>query len=202
MKTVLLHGLGQSPRDWDGVTGQLPALDMDCPGLFSPAAAGPLTYSGILERLEARYAHTAEPLRLCGLSLGAVLALDYTIRHPDKVAALVWIAGQLRSPTALVDMQNLVFRCLPNGMFEGMGLSKQDAIQLARSMRSLDLTEGLDRVTCPVDVVCGQRDRANQKAARALAARLPRARLHIIPGAGHEINRDAPGAIARLLTNQ
>lgn len=202
MKTVFLHGLGQSPRDWDGVTGQLPALDMDCPDLFSTKETRPLTYPDLLAQIEARYAHTAEPLRLCGLSLGAVLALDYTIRHPDKVATLIWIAGQLRSPTALIDLQNLVFRCLPGRMFKGMGLSKQDAIHLAHSMRSLDLTPGLSQVTCPVDVVCGQRDRANRKAARALAARLPRARLHIIPGAGHEVNRDAPGAIARLLTNQ
>ena len=173
MKTVFLHGLGQSPRDWDGVAGLVPALAIDCPDFFSPVATGPLTYSSILERMEARYAHTAEPLRLCGLSLGAVLALDYAIRHPDKVAALIWIAGQLRSPTALVDVQNLVFRCLPGRMFEGMGLSKGNAIQLARSMRSLDLTPGLSQVTCPVDVVCGQRDRANRKAALELRAGIP-----------------------------
>lgn len=199
MKTVFLHGLGQSVHDWDEVIGQAPSLDMDCPALFSLGEADALTYPRILTGLEARYASAAEPFRLCGLSLGAVLALDYTIRHPGQVSSLIWIAGQLRSQKLLVDVQNLLFRCMPNKMFQDMGLSKEDSIRLTRSMRGLDLTPGLARVTCPVMVLCGERDRANQKAARKLAALLPQAQLHLIPGAGHELNRDAPEAIAGLL---
>lgn len=196
MKTVFLHGLGQTPQDWDAVMERVPSLEAECPALFAQNGA---TYPQLLVNLEARYAGAAEPLRLCGLSLGATLALDLTIRHPDKVAALTLIAGQFRSPRLLVDLQNLVFRCMPKKMFQDMGLSKADAIRLARSMRELDLTPGLGRVTCPVTVVCGERDRANQKAARKLAALLPQAELHIIPGAGHKVNRDAPEAIAQLL---
>lgn len=196
MKTVFLHGLGQTPRDWDAVLSHLPALDADCPALFTQ---GDMTYPRILAEFETRYADTAEPFRLCGLSLGAVLALDYTIRHPEQVSSLIWIAGQLRSPKLLVDVQNLLFRCMSKKMFQDMGISKADAIRLTHSMRGLDLTPGLARVTCPVTVLCGERDRANQKAARKLAALLPQAELHIIPGAGHEVNRDAPGVIVQLL---
>lgn len=196
MKTVFLHGLGQTPRDWDAVTQQLPALDADCPALF---AQEDVTYPRVLAELETRYADAAEPLRLCGLSLGATLALDLAIRHPDKVAALVLIAGQFRSPRLLVDLQNLVFRCMPKRMFQDMGLSKADAIALARSMRSLDLTPGLGRVTCPVMVLCGARDRANQKAAKKLTALLPQAQLHIVPNAGHQVNHDAPEVIAKAI---
>ncbi len=196
MKTVLLHGLGQTPRDWDAVLDHVPSLDVDCPALFAQEG---VTYPRVLADLEARYADKAEPFRLCGLSLGAVLALDYTIRHPEQVSSLIWIAGQLRSPKLLIDLQNLVFRCMPGRMFRDMGLSKKDAIGLTRSMRGLDLTSGLERVTCPVLVVCGEKDRANQKAAKRLAALLPQAELHIIPGAGHQVNHDAPEAIAALL---
>lgn len=199
MKTVILHGLGQTPQAWNAVTGQAPSVDIDCPTLFSAGETGALTYARILAGLEARYACTPEPLRLCGLSLGAVLALDYTIRHPDQVAALILIAGQLRSPRLLLTLQNLIFRCLPKKMFQDMGISKKEAIGLTRSMCSLDLTPGLERVTCPVDVVCGERDRANQRAARQLASLLPQARLHIIPGAGHQVNQDAPETIAEIL---
>lgn len=199
MKAVLLHGLGQSVRDWDEVIRRVPSLDMDCPALFSLGETGALTYPRILTGLETRYASVAEPFRLCGLSLGAVLALDYAIRHPDQVSSLIWIAGQLCSPKLLVDVQNLLFRCMPNKMFQDMGLSREDAIRLTRSMRGLDLTPGLARVTCPVDVVCGEKDRANLSAARKLAALLPQAQLHLIPGAGHEVNRDAPEVIEDLL---
>lgn len=198
MKTVFLHGLGQTPRDWDAVTGQVPSPEIDCPDLFGAKETGPLTYQSLLAQLEARYAETAEPLRLCGLSLGAVLALDYTLRHPDQVAALVLIAGQFRSPTFLIDLQNLVFRCLPAKMFQEIGMSRDDIIQLTRSMRKLDFSESLHRVTCPVTVVCGERDRANRNASKQLAALLPQGTLHLVPGAGHEVNRDAPRAIVEL----
>lgn len=198
MKTVFLHGLGQTPRDWDAVTGQVPSLEIDCPNLFSAKETGPLTYPNLLAQLEARYAETAEPLQLCGLSLGAVLALAYTILHPDQVAALVLIAGQFRSPTLLIDIQNLVFRCLPAKMFQEMGMSRDDILQLTRSMRGLDFSRSLHRVTCPVAVVCGERDRANRNASKQLAAMLPQGTLYLVPGAGHEVNRDAPGAIVEL----
>ena len=39
-----------------------------------------------------------EEIVLCGLSLGAVLALHYAIDHPDKVKALVLIAAQYKMP--------------------------------------------------------------------------------------------------------
>lgn len=198
MKTVFLHGLGQTPRDWDAVTGQVPSLEIDCPDLFSAKETGPLTYPNLLAQLETRYAETAEPLQLCGLSLGAVLALAYTIRHPDQVTALVLIAGQFRSPTLLIDLQNLIFRCLPAKMFQEMGMSRDDIIQLTRSMRGLDFSKSLHRVTCPVTVVCGERDRANRNASKRLAALLPQGTLYLVPGAGHEVNRDRPSAIVEL----
>lgn len=199
MKTVILHGLGQTPRDWDAVIGQALSVEIDCPALFPPGATGPVTYPRVLSALEARYADTVEPLRLCGLSLGAVLALDHTLHHPDKVNSLILIAGQFRSPTHLIDLQNLIFRCLPESMFQSMGLSKGDTIQLARSMRALDFRGRLHQVTCPVTVVCGERDHANLRTAQKLTTLLPQAELCVIPSAGHEVNRDAPTAISQIL---
>ena len=35
MKTVLLHGLGQTAQDWKEVVQQLSNSDVDCPELFS-----------------------------------------------------------------------------------------------------------------------------------------------------------------------
>ena len=80
-----------------------------------------------------------------------------------------------------------------------MGLSKGDTIRLSHSMRSLDFTSQLNKVTCPVMIVCGEKDSANLKASKKLKELLSQATLQIIPGAGHEINKDAPGAIAAIL---
>lgn len=200
MKTVFLHGLGQSPHDWKEVISQTASSDVDCPELFSQPEDGmAITYSRILTNLEKRYANTIEPFRICGLSLGAVLALDYAIRHGDRVASLVLIGGQYKMPRLIIDVQNLVFRCMPTRVFRDMGMSKSNTIQLVHSMRTLDFSAKLKTVICPVAVVCGERDRVNRKAAKKLKGLLPQGALYLIPGAGHEVNKCAPEAISVIL---
>ena len=65
MKTVLLHGLGQTAQDWKEVVQQLSISDVDCPELFS-SAADEMSYPQILGTLEQRYSKEKEPLRICG----------------------------------------------------------------------------------------------------------------------------------------
>ncbi len=84
-----------------------------------------------------------QALRICGLSLGALLAIDFAIRHEEKVASLVLIGAQYKVPSLLIDFQNLIFRCMPDKVFESMGLSKSSTIKLAHSMRSLDFTSAI-----------------------------------------------------------
>lgn len=100
MKTVLLHGLGQTAQDWKEVVQQLSISDVDCPELFS-SAEDEISYSQILGDLEQRYSEVKEPLRICGLSLGALLAIDFAIRHEEKVASLVLIGAQYKVPSLL-----------------------------------------------------------------------------------------------------
>ena len=116
MKAVLLHGLGQTARDWRAVMDRIPALEMECPELTSLAEDGAV-YSDLLASLERRCGELPAPFCLCGLSLGAMLALDYAVRHGERVASLILIGAQVRVPTRLVDFQNLVFRCMPKRAF-------------------------------------------------------------------------------------
>ena len=110
MKTVFLHGLGQTAQDWKEVVQQLSISDVDCPKLFS-STEDEISYSQILGDLEQRYSEVKEPLRICGLSLGALLAIDFAIRHEEKVDSLVLIGAQYKVPSLLIDFQNLIFRC-------------------------------------------------------------------------------------------
>ena len=128
-----------------------------------------------------------------------MLALDYTIRHKNKVSSLALVGVQYKSPTLLIDFQNLIFRCMPQKVFEGMDITKYEMIQLSRSMGSLDFTSGLKDVSCPTAIICGEKDYANLKAARRFKELLPQANLYIIPGVGHEINKTAPDAISAVL---
>lgn len=66
-------------------------------------------------------------------------------------------------------------------------------------MRALDFTAQLSGIHCPVNILCGEKDSANLKASKKLNEILPKATLQIVPGAGDEINKDAPEAIAAIL---
>ena len=92
-----------------------------------------------------------------------------------------------------------MFRFLPSSAFPQGGLHKEQLIRLCATMGELDFRGSLSEITCPTLVLCGQRDTANQKAARELAALVKDAQLHIIPGAGHEVNLDAPEKLSELL---
>ena len=65
MKTVFLHGLGQTAQDWKEVAQQLSISDVDCPELFS-STEDEISYSQILGDLEQRYSEVKEPLRIWG----------------------------------------------------------------------------------------------------------------------------------------
>ena len=119
MKTVLLHGLGQTAQDWKEVVQQLSISDVDCPELFS-STEDEISYLKILGDLEQRYSEVKEPLRICGLSLGALLAIDFAIRHEEKVASMVLIGAQYKVPSLLIDFQNLILSILVYTFFSRM----------------------------------------------------------------------------------
>lgn len=199
MNLLLLHGLGQGPGSWDGVLDALgPDPGAACPDLFGLCGGAP-DYPALYAALEDYAGALPEPVLLCGLSLGAVLALDYAIRCPERVAGLVLVAPQYKMPRALLRLQNAVFRMMPERAFAQTGLGKRDILRLTASMMDLDLRDGLARVDCPALILVGERDSANRKAARELAGLLPRATVREVPGAGHEVNVDAPRELAEAL---
>ena len=57
----------------------------------------------------------------------------------------------------------------------------------------------LARLDLPSLLICGALDDASLPVCHALAAALPRAELHVIPGAGHVVNLAAPAAFDALL---
>ena len=62
-----------------------------------------------------------------------------------------------------------------------------------------DLAPALRRLEIPALVVAGEDDAPSVAAAHALAAALPRARLVVVPGAGHVVNLERPEAFNAAL---
>ena len=112
---VFLHGLGEGPGVWDAQRAALPsgfegvAVDVfggagsGMASAFSLEGAGTLVVSE-LDRLGIEQAH------VCGLSLGAMIALQLALDHPTRVRSLALAAGQVKPPRVLMAAQSAVMR--------------------------------------------------------------------------------------------
>ena len=144
MKYLYLHGLGQKPDSWDRVIKETNVLGSSISLSLAKMLEGKnVTYGELYSAFSGECDKADEEIVLCGLSLGAVLALNYTIDHPDKVKALVLIAAQYKMPKKLLKFQNMLFRLMPNSMFKQIGFKKADVINLCNMMSELDFSDSL-----------------------------------------------------------
>lgn len=200
MKYILLHGMGQNASNWDKTISYLPdATETVCPELSNFFSEDNCNYNKMYSSF-CRYCNSfSEPLNLCGLSLGAVLALNYAIDFPQKVSSLILIAPQYNMPKFLLKVQNVLFKFMPESQFKDIGFKKKDFITLTNSMADMDFTSGLNKVNCPVVVICGEKDNVNKKAAIKLTSELPNAKFSTIDNSGHEVNVDNPQGLANAM---
>ena len=200
MKYILLHGMGQNASSWDKTISYLPdATETACPELSNFFSEDNCNYNKMYSSF-CRYCNSfSEPLNLCGLSLGAVLALNYAIDFPQKVSSLILIAPQYNMPKFLLKVQNVLFKFMPESQFKDIGFKKKDFITLTNSMADMDFTSSLNKVNCPVVVICGEKDNVNKKAAIKLASELPNAKFSTIDNSGHKVNVDNPQGLANAM---
>lgn len=82
---------------------------------------------------------------------------------------------------------------------------RQTPAGLAAALRGLGtgtmepLWDRLPELTMEVTLVVGERDAKFRAIAERMAAAIPHAQLHVVPGAGHAAQLEAPAAVAALL---
>ena len=157
-------------------------------------------FSWLFLRGRCRHCRAPIPVRYLLVELlGGVLALDYAAYRPERIASLVLIGTPCAMPKRLLKIQDLLFALMPRKLFTGLGMTKRQVRGLAASMAEGDIPALLPRVRCRTLVLCGEKDRANRKAARQLQEGLSNAAMQTIDGAGHEANREAPEALSAAL---
>lgn len=202
LRYIFVHGLGQSSTSWEktisfmGKTNQI-----SHPELFNLLKDKKTTYNNLYLAFSEYIEESPEPVILIGLSLGAVLALNYTIDHPQRVQSLILMGPQYKMPKLLLKVQNIIFRFMPESSFQKLGSSKNNFILLSNSMMELDFSKDLKRVPCSTLILCGENDKANKRAAEKLAIQIPKAEIRTVMGAGHEINVEAPENLASILND-
>ncbi len=202
MRQIYLHGLGQTSASWEKTITRLKSAEGSvCPDLADMIQGQEATYQNLYAACSKFFDNFDGAIDLCGLSLGGVLALHYAIDHPEKVNSLVLIAAQYKMPKGLLWFQNILFRFMPKAMFQQTGFEKAEFIRLCKTMMELDFSRSIRKITCPTLVIYGEKDSANQKAAAELAGIMENAELQVINGSGHEVNIEAPEALAEVLHN-
>lgn len=200
MKYILLHGMGQNASSWDKTISFLSnTTETVCPELSDFFTKGNCYYSKMYSSFCEYCNNFSEPLNLGGLSLGAVLALNYAIDFPQRVQSLILVAPQYNMPKFLLKVQNILFRFMTESQFKDIGLTKRDFVTLTNSMADMDFTSGLENVSCPVLVLCGEKDNVNKKAAIKIAEKLSKAKFDTIANSGHEVNIDNPKGLAKAI---
>lgn len=154
-----------------------------------------------------------------GLSLGGYISLAFYMKHPDMVSALVLCntGPGYRNEGARAEWNRMAERLareLEERGLEALGSSAEvratagqhrSAQGLAHAARGMlaqfdaHAIDSLPNVQVPTLVVVGERDRMFRNASEYMAAKIPGARLEVIPGAGHAANLDESEAFNRVL---
>lgn len=202
---VLLHGLGQSPIAWQDVVSALGAgRPLHAPWIrgLRPNDQGPCDIAdataALSQELELQGWRRVD---LCGVSLGAMVALQLAIDEPDRVGRLVLSGGQAYIPRWAMRAQALAIRMIPGSRLRDLAVSKERMLVVYDGLASFDIRAQLGEIRAPALIVCGARDRANLAGSRQLAAGLPNARLQLVEGAGHQVNVERPAEFATLVRN-
>lgn len=198
VKILFLHGLGQNKESFDKTIENINFKDIENIDLI-PNNSKDLTFFDIADMLENKIKDIKKPVIICGISLGAILAMELYFRNPQKIAGLILIAPQYKIPKIIMNFQNLIFKIMPEKFFKKTKISKNNMISIASSIKILDYRKKINKISTDVFIICGKKDRANLKASKSLNKLIPNSNLFIIPNSRHEVNIDAPKELSYII---
>ena len=214
---IFLHGIGTGPGAWEP---QIQALSGDrdvlAPDLVPAYRRG--LESAVEEVL--RIASSYRPVTLCGLSLGAIVALRVAAERFEAQDRLVVCAGFDKLPPGIrrrIRGLAALSRFVPQGFLHRQLVSelpephKGRALTEIAPLRPRELSRlmwdaagfEIDRglIVARTLVLCGERDEANLPLSRALARDAPNSTFALVPDAGHVANLDNPLVFSALLAS-
>lgn len=200
MKKILIHGSGHKAASWDKTISYMEnATEIMCPNLFSILKGKEANYTNLYSSFIDYCNKIDGQVHLCGISLGGILALNYTLDFPEKVKSLVLIGTPYKIPKVMFGIQNMIFRFLPASFFDHMEFDKRDIFILGNSMKKINFSNRIKNVLCPTLIICGTKDRANIKSAKYLSQNIKNTTLITLENTGHVVNEENPKTLAKIL---
>ena len=219
---LLLHGTPLTPAVWDGVAACLAQSGTVSSPAITPAGDARDAQGALAARLAAEVARPAGRLHVVGHSFGGQVALDFALLVPRQVATLTLLcsrdtpfpafaAARLRGG-APVDADAALSRWFTPAELDRGGpvvsyarrcLQQADRRSWAAALDAIARYDRAGRtasIRIPATLIAAELDQVSTPAAMsALASRLPRAALKILPGAAHMTPFTDPAALAELI---
>lgn len=222
---LLLHGTPLTPQVWDGIAGYLRGYGPVWRPDVTPAASRPDAQAALATQLASALEPSPERLHVVGHSFGGQIAIDFALLAPQRVQALTLIctrdtpfpafagaAARLRHGSP-VDVAAALRRWFTAPELSAGGpvvtyarrcLRQADRAAWATALDAIARYDRANRVGAigvPSTLIAAELDQVSTPAAMsALAGRLPRARLHVLPRAAHMTPFSDPGQLALLIS--
>ncbi len=202
MKLILIHGSGHKKESWEKMISYMEnKKEILYPDLSTILNGKEASYSNLYSQFVKYCNKIDEKINLCGLSLGGILALNYALNFPEKVNSLILIGTPYKVPMVMFRIQNMIFKFLPNSLFESMAFNKKDTFILGNSMKNLDFSNDVKNIKCKTLIICGKKDKANIKSAYYLSENIKNSQLKIMNNTGHIVNEENPRELSLIISN-
>jgi pimeloyl-ACP methyl ester carboxylesterase len=225
-RLLLIHAAGSNGHAWHyqydhlGQAHSPVALDLPAHGRSSGVEGLPSVRD--YADFAARFLDTLkiDSTVLVGRSMGGAVAMDFAVRYPSRVQALVLIAtsAKFAIPQDLIDTWRAVTMCRVGQPFDNAGYSPKTVSTRPEVIREgwgeqirtdprvrwgdivactkVDLRDQLARISQPTLIIAGADDEATPPAmAEALKGGIKGSRLEVIAAAGHSVTTEQPAAV-------
>lgn len=230
---VLVHGLGSRVDHWLPVVRRLaPSHRMvlvELPGHGVSEMPPPFTLEQATAALDASLARAApEPFVLVGHSIGGLVAVDFALRHPGRVRALVLVETALR-PTFGADERRAIRAALDSDwegtlreVWTSFGRDSAQGAELFAAAAGVDratlrawidlaldtdLSHAAEKLRLPVRAVFAERNWERGMTWPVVAVEMGYAEVHRVTperltGCGHFVMLDRPADLARAIAEE
>jgi 3-oxoadipate enol-lactonase len=140
-----------------------------------------------------------ESAAVCGIGVGAMVALQLAAEQPGRVTRLALVTRQVAVSPVLMSLPAVVLRLVPAAAVARLGAGQPQILALLDQVRPVDASPLAARVTAESVVLCGARDRLNRRASARIADALPRGQLQLVSGAGPGWLTSSPELLAEAL---
>jgi len=205
---VFLHGMGQSPQSWQDQVVALPTgTRAVAPWVYGMRPGRNDTFTLVAAADDVARTldlQGVERAVVCGVSLGSRIALEFAVRHADRVDSVIAAGPPARLPWVARASQRLATRLIPRSVYANQGIDKSKVVAAGGEVGRIAAYADVERVAVRVLLLAGSKDPGGVATARQLGERIDRSVVQVIDGAGHLVNAEAPEdfnrAVADFLT--